>query len=247
VADESRLQAVDGHSPAPLRLIGEALGAAVIVTAAVTVESIVLPDKHVATAVAFTFLIATWALVWRKDDAFVRHCGLAFGDVVMPGSRDIKAILEEAARALAWAFTVAVVLFVPFYLGWRVWWRPHLSFHLAWTGGQLVDEAVGQLLLIALPEEAFYRGYLQTRLDDALPFRVNVIGAKVGVGLVLASAVFALGHVATIRDAARLAVFFPSLVFGWLRVRTGGVGASVVFHAACNLFSLALGRGYGLY
>jgi membrane protease YdiL (CAAX protease family) len=55
-----------------------------------------------------------------------------------------------------------------------------------------------------------------------------------------------LGHVATIHDPGRLAVFFPSLVFGWLRARTGGVGAAIAFHALCNLFSESLMRGYGL-
>jgi membrane protease YdiL (CAAX protease family) len=58
--------------------------------------------------------------------------------------------------------------------------------------------------------------------------------------------IFAIGHVLTIRHPARLAVFFPALLFGWLRQRTGGVGASVLLHASCNIFSAALGRGYGL-
>jgi membrane protease YdiL (CAAX protease family) len=59
--------------------------------------------------------------------------------------------------------------------------------------------------------------------------------------------IFAAGHLATVQVPARLAVFFPALLFGWLRARTGGVGASVFFHATCNLYSLVLGRGYGLY
>jgi membrane protease YdiL (CAAX protease family) len=46
---------------------------------------------------------------------------------------------------------------------------------------------------------------------------------------------------------ARLAVFFPALLFGWLRARTGGIGASVCFHAICNVYSQLLGRGYGAY
>jgi membrane protease YdiL (CAAX protease family) len=73
---------------------------------------------------------------------------------------------------------------------------------------------------------------------------VRVLGAEVGAGLVLASAVFALGHVATTGHVARLSVFFPSLVFGWLRSRTGGIGASVAFHAACNIFSAFLTDAY---
>jgi membrane protease YdiL (CAAX protease family) len=75
---------------------------------------------------------------------------------------------------------------------------------------------------------------------------VRVLGADLGPGWLLASAIFAAGHVLTIPHPARLAVFFPALVFGWLRQRTGGIGASVLFHASCNLFSAALGRGYGL-
>ncbi|MFI5301533.1 MAG: type II CAAX prenyl endopeptidase Rce1 family protein, partial [Polyangiales bacterium] len=50
-------------------------------------------------------------------------------------------------------------------------------------------------------------------------------------------------HLATVHDPARLAVFFPSLLFGWMRARTGGIGAGIAFHAACNLLSDGLARG----
>jgi membrane protease YdiL (CAAX protease family) len=40
-------------------------------------------------------------------------------------------------------------------------------------------------------------------------------------------------------------VFFPALLFGWLRARTGGIGAPVVFHALCNLFADYLAKSYG--
>jgi hypothetical protein len=42
-----------------------------LVTGAVTAASGFLPDRYVATAVGFVFLGATWALVWRGDDARV--------------------------------------------------------------------------------------------------------------------------------------------------------------------------------
>ena len=74
-----------------------------------------------------------------------------------------------------------------------------------------------------------------------------MLGASVGPALIVSSVIFALGHFATIRDPMRLAVFFPSLAFGWLRARTGGIGAGVAFHASCNVFSEVLGRGYRLY
>jgi membrane protease YdiL (CAAX protease family) len=108
----------------------------------------------------------------------------------------------------------------------------------------VLSDALGQLLVIALPEEAFYRGYLQTALEKELGGGVSIFGTKVGWGLVLTSAIFALGHLLTELNPARLAVFFPSLVFGFLRARTRGIGASVLFHAMCNLFSAYLLHGY---
>jgi membrane protease YdiL (CAAX protease family) len=95
--------------------------------------------------------------------------------------------------------------------------------------------AIEQLLVVALPEELFYRGFLQTRLDDAWPPRVRVLGARVGASLVVTSALFALGHLA-IFEFWRLSVFFPALLFGWLRERTGTIAGSTLLHAFSNVF-----------
>jgi membrane protease YdiL (CAAX protease family) len=42
-------------------------------------------------------------------------------------------------------------------------------------------------------------------------------------------------------------VYFPSLAIGWLRARTGGIGAGVAVHASCNVFSEMLGKGFRVY
>lgn len=94
---------------------------------------------------------------------------------------------------------------------------------------------VDQLLVVALPEEFFYRGYVQSRLRDAWPRGRVVLGARLGPAFWLTAALFALGHLA-IFQAWRLAVFFPALLFGWMRERTGTVLGAALFHAACNLF-----------
>ena len=131
----------------------EALLVSALVTAAVTAAAATLPDKHVALVVGFIFLAATWVLVWRADDATVERYGLTFGGLVIPGPLDLKRAFLSGARALAWALGLAAITFVPFFVGWRQWWHPHGHFSLAFLPGTL-SEIFGQLLIIALPEEA---------------------------------------------------------------------------------------------
>ncbi len=230
-----------------MRAFVEAIIASAIVTGIVTLASTFLPDRYVATAVGFVFLGATWALVWRADDACVERSGLTLGGLVLPGPIDGRRLARHAGTSMAWALAFAAITFVPFFFGWRTFWHARGTFGLHVQAWETINEVFGQLVIIALPEEAFYRGYLQSRLDDAFPSRVRILGAEVGPALLISSVIFALGHFATIREPARLAVFFPSLVFGWLRARTKGIGASVAFHASCNIFSELLGKGYHVY
>lgn len=229
------------------RALVEALAVAAAVTGIVTLESMLVPEKHVATAVGLTFLTATWAMVWRRDDATVVRSGLSFGGLVLGGSGAERHVLGSFARAFVWAAALSAIVFVPFFFGWRWWWHPGGHFVLDLKPASLANDVAGQVLMIALPEEAFYRGYLQSRLDDAFDVRFDVAGARLSPSIFLTSAIFALGHLATIHDPVRLAVFFPSLLFGWLRARTRGVGAGVLFHASCNIYSELLGRGFGMY
>jgi membrane protease YdiL (CAAX protease family) len=216
--------------------LSKALWVSADVTAAVALIAAGLPTSLHTTLVGFVFLAVTWALVWRGDDAQVRRSGLALGGVVIPGRFDSVAAARAGAQALAWALGLWAIVSIPFFLVWRFWWAPTLTFSLSLRPLDGVDEFLGQIFVIALPEEAFYRGYLQSRLDEVWAPRLVVLGARVGPGLLVASVVFALGHVATVQLPARLAVFFPSLLFGWLRARTGGIGASVLFHAFCNVY-----------
>jgi hypothetical protein len=227
--------------------LSEALCVSAGVTAAVAAIAAALPTSWHTTLVGFVFLAATWLLVWRGDDARVRRAGLTLGGLVIPGRIDAGVAVRAGANALAWAVGTWATVAIPFFLVWRFWWAPTLSFSLSIRPLETADDLLGQLFVIALPEEAFYRGYLQSRLDEVWPPMRSVLGARVGPGLVVASVIFALGHVATVQLPSRLAVFFPALLFGWLRARTGGIGACVLFHAFCNVYSQLLGRGYGVY
>ena len=94
-----------------------------------------------------------------------------------------------------------------------------------------------QLLLVALPEEAFFRGYLQRMLGNTVK------------GVVAVSFLFALAHFLTLclagdgSSACGQAVltFFPSLVMGYLYMATGTLWASVIFHFLANLVHISAG------
>lgn len=218
---------------------------AIVTAFVVTVLSYVLPAEYAATGVGLAFLAATYWCALRSDDPdAARRYGLSLGGLLDPEPVAGRRLVADAARAIAVAVLIGLVFFPPFWAGYVLWWQPRAAFLLpSWPG--FVDEALGQWLVIALPEEAFYRGYLQTALDEAWPRRIRVLGADLGPSVVVASALFAVGHVATEIHPSRLSVFFPALVFGWLRARTGGIGAGVAFHALCNLFASFLARSYG--
>ncbi|HHH28248.1 MAG TPA: CPBP family intramembrane metalloprotease [Polyangiaceae bacterium] len=222
-----------------------ALVIAVATSVVVTAVSRLAPDDIANTAVGAVFLGVTWWLVLRGDTERVRAFGLSLGGVTEPEPLDARRIGGDFAKALGWALLFAAIFLPPFWLGYRWWWQVDQPLRLA-LPPDYASRVMGQLLVIALPEEAFFRGYLQSALDGAWGTKVRILGADVGWGLLVSAAIFAVGHVLTIPHPARLAVFFPALLFGWMRARTGGIGASVLFHAMCNLLSSLLAGGYGL-
>ena len=102
---------------------------------------------------------------------------------------------------------------------------------------------VDQLFVVALPEEFFFRGYLQARLGLVWPGGARVLGATLGPAFLLTAVLFAVGHLAVFH-VWRLAVFFPALLFGYLRARTGTVVGSTLVHAIFNLYSLFLDTSF---
>jgi membrane protease YdiL (CAAX protease family) len=100
---------------------------------------------------------------------------------------------------------------------------------------QLAIKLVAEVMAIAIPEEAFFRGYLQKRWDLALGRPWVVLGASVGPGLLVQSAVFATCHLAT-GDVTRLRVFFFALLAGWLRARSDSIAAPAAYHAVANIW-----------
>ena len=195
------------------------------------------------TLVGATFLGATWWTVLRGNT--IAPFGLSLGGLTEPKPIEWPKLVRSLGVACGWALLLGIICFPPFWVGYRWFWGVKSSYAFA-LPSDFADRAIGQLLVIALPEEAFFRGYLQSSLEHHWSSKqIRILGAELGLGTVVAAAVFALGHLLTIPHPFRLAVFVPALLFGWLRARTKGIGASVLFHWMCNLCSLTIATGYG--
>ena len=218
-------------------------------------------DELVHLGVAATFLGVAIQRA-RREPGGMRRYGIDLAGVLEPPDaadprpagplglydlvRSIRAALPAAARELGFALLVALVVFPPFVVGFYAWHRPTHPF--AWSPGpDLGSFVLTQLLLVGLPEEALFRGYVQTRLGDAWPTRARVLGTELSVPALLGqAALFAVVHLATEQHVEKLAVFFPGLLFGWMRARRGGIGASIALHALSNVLAYVLTSGLGV-
>jgi membrane protease YdiL (CAAX protease family) len=164
--------------------------------------------------------------------------------VVVELGRTVRDALPSALRETAVALAVIAVVFPPFALGFWLWHAPAQAF--AWRPApDLGSFALTQLVVVALPEEAFFRGFVQTRLTDALPARRALGPVPLApAALVLQAALFGLIHFAVDLSPERLAVAFPGLLFGVLRAWRGGIGAAMLVHAASNVYADFLVRGW---
>lgn len=92
-----------------------------------------------------------------------------------------------------------------------------------------------QLVVVALPEELFFRGMLLGLLERRFPPKRRFLGGGIGLALVLTSLAFAIIHLPKDGDPRALATFFPGLMFGWMRSATGSILASTLTHAGSNI------------
>jgi uncharacterized protein len=117
---------------------------------------------------------------------------------------------------------------------------PHFTFRLP---PRFFEWTIDQLFVVALPEEFFYRGFIQSRLRDAWPQGKQFLGVRLGPAFWLTALLFALGHLA-IFQVWRLAVFFPALLFGWMREKHQGIVGAALLHATANLLMLVLDASF---
>jgi membrane protease YdiL (CAAX protease family) len=112
-------------------------------------------------------------------------------------------------------------------------WLFGLGFHPT-LRADFLDFAAGQIFIIGLSEEFFFRGYVQTRLNHAFGRPYRFLGARWGWGLIAASLLFGLCHIID-GNLARMKVAFFGLFAGWLRERSPSIVVPATYHGIANI------------
>jgi membrane protease YdiL (CAAX protease family) len=215
---------------------------ALVLVAGLVHINVTLPAiGHVGSAlVAVLFLYGPMVIAWRRGEDL----------------DDYGFHAAPVAKGLAYAGGAIAAIFPIFCLGYFAFYETacgsHLLAHLVphgmcshysgWSGVHAPTLSLGllkfcavQLLVVALPEELFFRGCLLHLLEKKFPPKRRILGGGVGLALVISAAMFALIHLPKDGDPRALATFFPGLLFGWMRSATGSILASTITHGASNI------------
>lgn len=129
-----------------------------------------------------------------------------------------------------------------------------------WVSGNLVlnpqyehfiaSTLIFQFFFSGFGEELFFRGYLQSRLNETFGRPFHLWGINFGVGLIITSLLFAFAHVLNPFNPFRgvfaldwgwgLRVLPVGLLFGLVREKTGSIVAAGIIHGRDGISNLLL-------
>ncbi len=138
--------------------------------------------------------------------------------------------IKKELKSLFWVMLATFVPYIFFYMFFFKWRADTLGqdfilyFNLP---PNLFLEIIMQIFLVALPEEMFFRGFLQSSLLKS--------GLGLTLAIVLTNIIFAISHLALSLSPARLLTFFPGLIFSYLVYKNKSLLSPILYHAACNI------------
>lgn len=147
-------------------------------------------------------------------------------------NRGVAGIMKDIRLYLVWS----LIIFPAFFAVAAVWihfFYGAPSFHMA--AFPALSVIATQILVVGFPEEIFFRGYVQTTLNTLYPKKWQIFGASLGPAWIITAALFALCHSLITVQWWHFAIFFPALLFGYLREKSGVLLPSILFHATSNL------------
>ena len=188
------------------------------------------------------------AIIWLKTDYrnFPGGAVVALGEVI--GIALMLWVLnrQQKARAMASARNNVITTILLFLF----------PIVLALVMGKLslivVSTVIWQFFFSGFGEEIVWRGYVQSRLNQAFGRPMRVFGIQFGVGLIVTSILFGLLHAFNTYDPESgftslswgwaLFTTFSGLLFGILREKTGSLLAPGIAHGLPDAVGEALGK-----
>lgn len=219
--------AEDGVSPgrSSISVAAEILAATVVILIIARIlyqlKGISVIGQAVSTIVALLFLYVPIGISWLKKVP-IDFVDRGFGQYM---------------RSLG-VFLIAAIIIFPLFFAVAHWWQLHVFDRSAFIVARfphLLETIAFQLLLVAFPEEFFFRGYFQSAMKGIMKGRWRILGADLGWYWILTALIFAFAHTVVFYKWWQFSIFFPALLFGYLRERTGTVTAPALFHAASNV------------
>lgn len=225
-------------------LVAFAVAALALVALGLVARGVAIVHSNLGALVAIVFIYIPFWYAGKRDQDLV----------------DYGFVARPIGKGLGIGFGAIAVVFPIFMIGYVVFYNvacaddaPALLARLPmphqcrnWRGFEQIKPPVFdwemakltffQIVVVAVPEELFFRGFLLNLLEEAYPPKRRIWGGGVGKALVISSALFAVSHVLVMTDPRRLAVFFPALAFGWMFSATRSILAGVIFHTAANMF-----------
>jgi membrane protease YdiL (CAAX protease family) len=143
-------------------------------------------------------------------------------------------------------FFISVVLVLPPFLVANQFWQ-EMVFNKVFMPQMIPSLGLliaDQLLLVSIPEELFFRGWFQSRMNSLFEPKWNIFGIRLGWSWLLTALVFAAAHSVINYQWWHFAIFFPGLLFGWLREKTGSITAASLWHCLGNIAVYWIGISY---
>jgi membrane protease YdiL (CAAX protease family) len=211
---------------------------------------------------AWAFTIALVYAAWRFLPPTAAPFGVALAWSVVPLALHLSRGRSLRAQGIAWRSIRAslrrIALYSAVFLPLYAFGFLALSGLAGWhvpSPQIFVFAFVGNLFFAALPEEIFFRGFVQPRLAGAAPRPParRIVFVPLSRPIVQTAAIFAVTHVVflpsppgpfSLAGLERLTTFFPGLLFGALREDAGDVMTPALFHALCNAWLYCLQNGY---
>lgn len=100
---------------------------------------------------------------------------------------------------------------------------------------RLVNWLFYQFMYVAVAEEIFFRGFLQSSILSffviAIPKRRSL---QCCLSVIISAGCFALAHMVIHESALSVLIIAPGLILGWLYIKTGSLLAPILFHGIAN-------------